>query len=211
MSVIRGHAGPGSPPAAVVTVLYVLLSRSVNDASANGLEERERTGGEAEDGGERGVSEAEAEGVHSQRRARTRCSVSRSQTCAALRSHPPKCSAGPVTVPHPQPCTPDGLRCRFCIFWVSRKSETQPFCAHVRALTVTRWMSGLKHLVDPSVREYDRRELDGCTSRVGLPKSGLFSRLYPHSPHGFSKLSGLFRRREAQPRCHRPGDDLGRL
>lgn len=61
MSVIRGHAGPGSPPAGVVTVLYVLMSRSVNDASANGLEERERTGGEAEDGGERGVSEAVAE------------------------------------------------------------------------------------------------------------------------------------------------------
>lgn len=46
MTASRGHAGPGSPPAGVVTVLYVLLSRSVNDASANGLEEGERERGQ---------------------------------------------------------------------------------------------------------------------------------------------------------------------
>lgn len=100
---------------------------------------------------------------------------------------------------------PDGLYC-FIVYSDYWKPE-RLFYAHVRALTVSHWMSGLKQLAD-LFGGYERNELDGYTNQIDFPRSGIFFIGYTRSPHGFAKLIGVSRSWEAQPRSHRPGDNL---
>lgn len=123
-----------------------------------------------------------------------RTQISRTQPQGGLKSIP-------LDV-NPFFCIPDGLYC-LNVFSDHWKSERLLY-AHVRALTVSHWMYGLKRLVDLFIRGPERDELDGCTNQLGVE----YFLVYTRSPHGFSKLIGLFRRREAQPQRHRPGHDL---
>lgn len=69
--------------ARIVTVLYVLLSGSDNDPSANRMEERERGGGRMRMTGVSGARQRQERSEH-----HTHKVLSRSQTCRAHRSRP---------------------------------------------------------------------------------------------------------------------------
>lgn len=92
-------------------------------------------------------------------------------------------------------CIPDGLYCLnvFSDYW---KSERLLY-AHVRTLTVSHWMTGLKRLVDLFIRGPERDELDGCTNQVGFPRSGIFSSLH-------SQPAWLFQTHRALPEMGSP-------
>lgn len=100
----------------------------------------------------------------------------RSQTCSQTRHDLPqdglkKKKKKSVPLDVKPVCAPDGSFCS-TVFSDCRRPEGF-FYAHVRALTVSHWMSGLKSLAG-LFGGNERYELDGCTARVGFAPSGIF-------------------------------------